>query len=372
MTMYEAFTARTRRVQGLMDEQQVDALLVLSSEDYFYFTGDTRRQPRVLIPRKGEPTLFVFASEIQEAGTQTWISDIRGYRGLHEMMLGIISILKEMGLEKPKVALEMEFATPYFLVERFKTANPTAEVVDAKSLVSPLRRTKDAEEVEQIQRAAELADLGIQTATEIIRAGMTELEVATEVEYALRKNGADRLAFPMFVNSGHRSLWLHGTATRKPIEQGDLIVVDIGPVHMGYCAEICRTFSVGEPSDEARHLYSLYWQMQRVALEQARPAVATHHIEAKIEEVLKGDGYEEYFIRGYLHGIGLAFEETPFPTIFPEDVLLPLEEGMTLAFGHPILSVPGIGGVRVEDTVLLEESGATWLTRSPRDEIIVV
>jgi len=370
--MYEVFEERTKRLQERMVEEGVDAFLVLAGEDYYYFTGDVRRQPRVLIPREGEPIIFVFASEIEEARKQTWIADVRGYRGLHEMMLGIINFLKESGWEKPKVALEMEFATPYFLVERFKIANPQVELVDAKPLVAPLRKIKGPEELERITRAAELADLGIQTATEIIQPGMTELEVATEVEYTLKKNGADRLAFPMFVNSGYRSLWLHGTATRKPIEKGDLIVVDIGPVYMGYCADICRTFSVGEPSEEARHLYGLYREMQRVGLEQAKPGVPTHKIEARIEEVLKGGGYEEHFIRGFLHGIGLAFEEMPFPTIFPEDVLVPLEAGMTLAFGHPILSVPGIGGVRVEDTVLLQEDGPVYLTRSPRDDIIVV
>ena len=288
------------------------------------------------------------------------------------MMLGIIGFLQESGWEKPKVALEMEFGTPYFLVERFKMANPQVEVVDAKPLVAPLRKIKEPKEVESVERAAELADLGIQTAGEIIRPGMTELEVATEVEYVLKKDGADRLAFPMFVNSGHRSLWVHGMATRKPIEKGDLIIVDIGPVYMGYCADICRTFCVGEPSEEARQLYSLYREMQRVALEEARPGVAIHEIEKRIEEVLKGGGYEEQFIRGFIHGIGLAFEEMPFPTIFPEDVLVPLEAGMTLAFGHPILSVPGIGGVRVEDTVLLQEDGPVYLTRSSRDQIMVV
>ena len=370
--MYEIFQNRTKRVQERMAEDGVDAFLVLSGEDYYYFTGDVRRQPRVLIPRQGDPMLFVFAAEIEEAKRQTWITDIRGYRGLHEMMLGIIGFLKELGVDKPKMALEMEFATPHFLVERFKTANPLVEIVDAKPLVAPLRSIKEPEEVERIQRAAELADLGIQTAREIIRPGMTELEVATEVEYVLRKNGVDRLSFPMFVNSGYRSLWLHGMATSKPIDKGDLIIVDIGPVYMGYCADICRTFSVGEPSEEARRLYGLYREMQRRALEVAGPGVPIHKIEAQIEEVLKDDGYEEHFIRGFVHGIGLAFEEMPFPTIFPEDVLVPLEAGMTLAFGHPILSVPGIGGVRVEDTVLLQEDGPVYLTRSPRDDIIVV
>jgi Xaa-Pro aminopeptidase len=246
------------------------------------------------------------------------------------------------------------------------------ELVDGGPLVSPLRRVKSAQEVALIREAARLADLGIETARRVIRPGVPELEVATEVEYVLRKDGADGLGFPMFVNSGDRSLWLHGGATRKPIQPGDLIIVDIGPVYHGYHADICRTFSVGQPSQQAQRLYGLYRRMQEAALEAARPGVALHEVEAQIEEVLKGEGLEDYYLRGFIHGVGLSFEETPFPTIFPEEVLMPLEAGMTLAAGHPTLSVPGVGGVRVEDTVYLADLGVEVLTTAPRDQIIVV
>ncbi len=326
--MEEIHRQRIKRLQRNMAEQGVDVFLILTGADYVYFTGDVRRQPRAIISRDGEPVLLTFASEVEEAREATGLSQIIPYRGLHEMMQAIMAFFKSLGVEKPKVAIEMEFATPAFLMDRFKMANPQVEVVDAKALVSPLRQVKSAEEVASIRRAAELADLGIQRAREVIRPGVSELDVATEVEYTLKKNGADRLGFPMF-NSGRRSLWLHGTATRKLTEAGDLILVDIGPVYQGYNADICRTFSVGEPSEEARRLYSLYREMQKVALEAARPGVALHKVEAQIEEVLKEDGYQDYYLRGFIHGVGLSFEETPFPTIFPEDVLMPLEAGMT-------------------------------------------
>lgn len=370
--MEEIHRQRIKRLQQNMGEQGVDAFLILAGEDYFYFTGDVRRQPRAIIPRDGEPVLLTFASEVEEAREATGLSEVIPYRGLHEMMQAIMAFFKGLGVEKPKVSIEMEFAMPAFLMDRFKMANPQVEVVDAKALVSPLRRIKSAEEVALIRKAAELADLGIQRAREVIRPGISELDVATEVEYTLKKNGADRLGFPMFVNSGRRSLWLHGTATRKLIEAGDLILVDIGPVYQGYNADICRTFSVGEPSEEARRLYGLYREMQKAALEAARPGVALHKVEAQIEEVLEEGGYQDYYLRGFIHGVGLSFEETPFPTIFPEDVLMPLEAGMTLAVGHPTLSVPTIGGVRVEDTVHLTEDGIEVLTSAPREEIIVV
>lgn len=362
---------RIARLQEIMATQNVDALLVLTSEDYVYFTGDLRRQPRAIIPREGDPILLVFASEVEEARENTGLQDIRPYRGLHEMMLAIMSYFKTVG-ERPRVAISMEFGTPAFLLERFKMANPRVELVDSKPLVSPLRQVKSAEEIDLIRKASALADLGIETAKQVIRPGITELDVATEVEYVLKKRGIDRLSFPMFVNSGRRSLWLHGTATRKVIEPGDLIVVDIGPVYQGYCADICRTFSIGEPSQKAAALYNLYYRMQTTALNEAQPGKPLHRIEEQIEKLLDEAGYRDYYLRGFIHGIGLGFEETPFPTIFPEDVLVPLEEGMTLAVGHAILSVPGIGGVRVEDTALVTASGAQLLTHAPRESIIVV
>ena len=364
--------ARIERLQQNMAAKDVDALLILTAGDYVYFIGDLRRQPRAIIPRQGRPILLTFAAEAEEARQATGLDDVRPYRGLHEMMLAIMAFFKSLDKEKPKVAIEMEFATPAFLMERFKLANPRVQVVDSKPLVAPLRQIKGAEEVALIRKAAELADLGIERARQVIRAGITEAEVALEVEYAVRKAGADRLGFPMFVNSGQRSLWLHGMATPKVIERGDLIVVDIGPVYQGYHADICRTFSVGEPSAQAQELYRLYHEMQRTALAAARPGVALHQIEGQIEKVLAGAGYAEHFIRGFMHGVGLGFEETPFPTIFPEDVLAPLAAGMTLAVGHTTLAVPGIGGVRIEDTVHLTAEGPVYLTQAPREAIIVV
>ncbi|MGQ9683592.1 MAG: M24 family metallopeptidase [Anaerolineae bacterium] len=363
---------RLDRLQQAMDKLGVDALLVMTLADYLYFIGDLRKQPRAIIRRQGPPILYAFAAEVEQIKAATGLSDVRPYRGLHEMMMAIMATLKGLGTEKPKVAIELEFGTPAFLLERFKLANPQVQVVDAKPLVAPLRQIKDEGELAMVRRAAELADLGIERARQVIRAGVTEAEVALEVEYAVRKAGAMALGFPMFVNSGARSLWLHGAATDKRIEAGDLVLVDLAPVVGGYHADICRTFSVGQPSAEAARLYGLYLQMEQTALTVARPGLPLHQLEAQVEKVLAAEGLADHYLRGFVHGVGLSFEETPFPTIFPEDVLAPLEAGMTLAVGHPTLAVPGVGGVRVEDTVHLTEAGAELLTQAPREGLIVV
>lgn len=359
--------SRMSRIQELMKGQGVDALLILNLESYFYFIGDVRRQPRLLIPQTGEPTALFFAGEEEEFARTSWIKKIHTYRAMHEMMLGIIGFFSSLGKDKLVVGIEMDFSAPAFLLERFKMANPNVEVVDSKGLISTLRKVKEPAEIEAIRQACRIADMGMKAAIAVIKEGVRELDVAIEAEYAMKKAGAERMAFPIFVNTGYRSQWLHGMATAKKIEKGDLIILDMGPVCNGYCADICRTLILGKPLEGQRQLHQLYREMQKQAIDSLKPGTKIFEIEDKIHEVVAKAGYGDYYVRGFIHGIGLGFEETPFPTIFAEDVMEPILAGMTLSVGHSILAVPGIGGARVEDTLLVTDKGVEILTHFPRE-----
>jgi Xaa-Pro dipeptidase len=362
----ELYKERVRKAQELMQKIGLDVLLILSPENFFYFTGDLRKPPRILIPKQGEPTLLVFASELEEVKKINWIHDIKTYRALHEMMLRIIEYLNSLGIEHPKVGVEMEFATPAFLLDRFKMANPQVEVLDAKPVLGELRKRKNETEIECIRKACQIADSGMELAMKMIREGIKEMEIAFEVEFQMRKAGADRIAFPIFVNSGYRSLWIHGTATEKKIERGDFILIDLGPVYKGYCGDICRTFVLGKVTDKQKQLHSVYSQMQLAVMESIKPGVKLFELEEKAYQIANKSGFGEYYIRGFVHGLGLNFEELPFPTIFAEDIMEEVCSNMTLAVGHSVLSVPHIGGARVEDTVLVKENGIEMLTKFPR------
>jgi Xaa-Pro aminopeptidase len=335
-----------------MDDQGIDALIVLSLENYRYFTGDLRKQPRMLIPREGDPLVLVFEGEKEEAEEKTGM-EIKTYRAMHEMMGIIIKFFNSLGVETPKVGIEMEFSTPAFLIDRFRIANPHVEVVDAKPVISPLRKIKDQYELHLMKKAAKLADTAMEKAVDMLKPGITEREVAIEVEYVIRKKGAERLAFPMFVNSGGRSQWLHGMATEKRIEEGDLVLIDIGPVYEGYCADIARTVVIGKATEEQKKIHGLYLEMQEKIIEMIEPGITILDIDRHNEKFMKKHGMKELYVKGFLHGIGLNFEETPFPTIFPEDQMEEVEKGMVLAAGHSVLAVKGTGGVRVEDTLFV-------------------
>lgn len=362
----QIYKERMRKAQQIMQRIGLDLLLILSPENFFYFTGDMRKPPRILIPKQGEPTLMIFASELEEVKKFNWIKNIKTYRALHEMMVGIIEYLNSLGIEHPKVGVEMEFATPAFLLERFKMANPQVEVVDAKPVLGELRKRKSESEIECIRKACQIADGGMELAFKMTREGVREKDIAFEVEFQMRKAGAERIAFPIFVNSGYRSLWIHGTATEKKIERGDFILIDLGPVHQGYCGDICRTFVLGKATDKQKQLHSIYSQMQLAVMESIKPGVKLYELEEKAYEIAHKAGFGEYYVRGFVHGLGLNFEELPFPTIFPEEIMEEICSGMTLAVGHSVLSVPHIGGARIEDTVLVKDEGIEMLTKFPR------
>ncbi|WP_456478865.1 M24 family metallopeptidase [Geoglobus ahangari] len=351
------YRKRIRRAQEQMESAGIDAFLALSLENYRYFTGDVRKQPRMFIPANDEPFVIVFESEIEEAERKTGL-EAKGYRALHEMIGHVVSFLNSLDTETPTVAVEMEFSTPAFLLERFRMANPHVEVVDAKQIVAPLRKFKDRYELDFMRKAGKLADIAMEKALELLRPGVSEREIALEVEYHVRKKGAERLAFPMFVNSGERSLWLHGLATDRKIEDGDVVLIDVGPVYEGYCADIARTFVVGNATEEQRRVHRAYVEMQEKtieAIEGSKGEVSVLDLERRNAEFLKSVGFGDSYVRGFVHGIGLNFEETPFPTIFPEDLREIIEKDMTLSVGHSVLSVRGVGGFRVEDTIYVGE-----------------
>lgn len=362
----EVYKERVRKAQELMQKAGLDFLLILTPENFFYFTGGMRKPPRLLIPKQGEPTLMVFASELEEVKKTSWIKSVKTYRALHEMMMGIIEYLAASGIEHPKVGVEFEFATPAFLLDRFKMANPQVEVLDAKPVIGELRKRKDESEIDCIRKACEIADSGMELAAKMIHEGVMEKDIAFEVEFQMRKAGAERIAFPIFVNSGYRSLWIHGTGTEKKIERGDFVLVDLGPVYKGYCGDICRTFVLGKATDKQKQLHSIYSQMQLAVMESIKPGVKIFELEEKAYQIANKAGFGEYYVRGLVHGLGLNFEELPFPTIFAEDVMEEISSNMTLAVGHSVLSVPYIGGARVEDTVLVKDDGIEALTKFPR------
>jgi Xaa-Pro dipeptidase len=364
---------RVAAAQGLMQANGIDALLILTHDDYIYFFDDDRFQPRAIVPQKGPPVIICSHGEEGEVREGLGTQEVRVFatvgQQMHEVVTAVQELQSSLG-RPPTIGVQFWFETPAALLQLFQQANPRVKVVDSAPVMDTLRMVKSPQELTLMQEAARIAERGMEAALQAVRPGVSENEVAAEAIYAVRKAGASGTAVPIFVNSGVRSLWLHGTATDKAIERGDLVVIGLVPVFKGYCVDLTRVAVVGQPTDDQRRLFDTYLAAQRAAVEAVRPGVPVSQLDKAAEVVVKDAGFGQHYVKGMGHGIGLRFEETPAPTIHPKHASVALQDGMTIAVGHPVLAVPGIGGVRLEDTGLVTAGGWQAITEYPKELLI--
>lgn len=360
---------RLQHAQELMRQNGIDAYLILTHDDYIYFFGEDRYQPRAVIPAAGIPIIITFRGEEDEITENLGAQDVRVFGTVGQQIREVVDLMRQLKGDKPALTLgvQMWFSTPAFLLNVFQKANPQVSVVDIAPVMDGLRMIKDNDEVALMRRAGEIAAIGMKVAAGVIRPGVTENEVAAEAEYAMRKAGGHGTATPVYVNSGIRSGWLHGTATDKRIQEGDLIVLDLVPRYQGYCANLCRTFVAGTPTARQRELFDVYKRAQAAGIKALRPGMRMRDIDNAAKAVFDAAGYGNLYVFGISHSIGLGFEESPAPTIHLTDSTMPVLEGMTLTAGHSVLSVPGIGGVRIEDTFQITADGPVALTVYPTE-----
>jgi Xaa-Pro aminopeptidase len=369
--MTGVYEDRTRELQRLMKGERLDGILIFDLANYFYYSGDLRKQPRAYIPAEGQPTILAFAGDVEDVKRSSWIQDVRPYTAMHEMMVAVMHLMKDTGKERPVLGANFDFHLPAFLVERFKLANPQVTIKDASDILMQQRIVKSSGEIENLAMAQRIATFGMERAREVIKAGAHEYEVAAEIEHEIRRKGAEALSFGSFVNSGPRSLGIHGMATRRKIEPGDPVLVDVSPVYNGYCGNLTRLFHVGKPKQELVEISEAFVAAKQSAVDAAKIGAKVMDLDNAFYESLKTKGLGEYQVRGISHGIGLAFEEKPFPTIFPEHMIFELRRDMTISIGHSLLYVPGKGAARFEDVYRATEKGAEPLVRYDSSLIVV-
>lgn len=240
-------------------------------------------------------------------------------------------------------------------------------LVVTEGLVEGLRVVKDPAEIAALREAAArlsgVADAGF----DAVRAGVREQDVAAQIEAEMRAQGFDRIAFDTIVASGPYSALPHHRAGERRLAEGDLVVLDFGGVLSGYCSDLTRTVAVGEIGVEQRRLHQAVLEAQQAAIEAVRPGVTTTAVDAAARNVLERHQLGEAFGHGTGHGLGLEVHEEPRLTRPRQDVPpVPLEPGMVFTI-EPGAYIPGLGGVRIEDDVLVTQTGCEVLTSVPRE-----
>lgn len=234
-------------------------------------------------------------------------------------------------------------------------------------MVEALRAIKEPEEIKAIARAVRLTDEAFTEALPTVRAGASTREVALAIEWHMRTHGGQAAAFGLIVAAGARSAMPHATTIEQVIEPGDFVKIDIGAVVDDYCSDMTRTVVVGKASERQRRMYEAVCEAQARALEGIRAGTTGREADALARDELKRAGFGENFGHGLGHGVGLEVHERPRLAHASEDVL---EEGMVVTV-EPGVYVPGFGGVRIEDLVVVEAGGVRNLTSSPKELLVV-
>ena len=356
---------RIARVQARMREEGLVAIVIVNHDDYRYLFGTDRVQPRAIIPVEGPPTIIAFTGEEPEIRASLGGGDVLVFGSVGGQIHEVVGLLREL-VERvgapesgpPKVGMQMWFDTPAFLVELFRKVNPGVEVVSSDPVMDPLRMVKDEGELALMTAAQRVAGIGMDRARELLRPGVTAHEIATEATYAMMRAGAERTSTPIYVTFGIETCMLHGRLSPRPLQPGEMAVIDLTPQVEGYCANLARTFVLGKPDDRQRTLLEAYADVIPAVRDAMRPGATVAQLDGVVGAVLERHGFGAYHVHGIGHGLGLRFEETPASTIIPPHRNVPLREDMTMTIGHTVLAIPGFGGVRHEDVYRVTPTGA--------------
>lgn len=228
--------------------------------------------------------------------------------------------------------------------------------------VEALRYIKSTTEIEYIEQAATIADKALALMLNSVKAGVTERELAIELDYQMAKLGSEEVSFATILLFGERSALPHGIPSARKLKNGDFILIDFGAVVNGYRSDMTRTFIFGQASAEQKHVYQLVQTAQQAAIDEVSEGVLGSHLYQQSANILLNSEYKQYAGEGLGHGVGLVLHELPF--IGP-DCHSPIEKGSVITI-EPGIYIPGWGGVRIEDDVVLTDEGLKIITKSPK------
>ena len=360
--------ARLERLRGKLGERELDWLLVTQPENRSYLSGFGERDVSLgssaawLLVGRGAAFLITSFLYYEAAVRQAeGFEVVRGAPRFHDGVAEALGAApaSQIGFEAGWLTVELY----HDLAERLGEKH---ELVPTTGLVEELRQIKDAGEIEAIRAANELTDRAYKHVVGLLRPGLTEKQVAWEIEKYMREHGAEGMAFEPAVAAGPHSAVPHHSPTDRPIAASEPIWIDCGARLNGYCGDLTRSFCLGSADERFAEIYGIVLRAQEVAIEGLRAGLTGVEGDALARDVIREAGHGDAFGHSLGHGIGLAIHELPRVSPLGKDVLQP---GM-LTSVEPGIYLPGWGGVRIEDLVVIEESGVRNLTRAPKQMVI--
>ncbi len=350
---------KIRRFLKEISSNNVDAFLVTAVPNIRYLTDFTGEDAFLIAA--SEKLLLIVDSRFTTQAKSEVHKDVEVLEYSGSIVEFIKSILLKyrihwLGIERNRLNLDL-----YLSLKEISFIN----LVPLTNVIELLRIIKDEEEADTIRKACEISSKSFLETLPFIKEGVTEKDIAAELEYRFKKNGADKPSFNTIVAAGERGALPHGTPSERKIKAHELIVMDFGVFYNGYASDTTRTVCVGEPDEESLKIYNIVEEAQKVGREAVKEGIYCRELDSRVRNFIKENGYGKYFIHGLGHGVGLEIHELPFvnsrsPFELIENMVITVEPGVYL---------PNKFGVRIEDTILVKKDKGEILTNLPHDLI---
>jgi Xaa-Pro dipeptidase len=354
------------RQDNLQNIPEADAVIIVPGSNMVYFTGlefHLSERPIIAIFMDGQLSFIIPELEVPklnarpdlEARYFMW-GDSEGYMGAFLQAVNALDLRgKTLGVDGLTMRVTEMLA--------FLTIDPTLGIKPVERDLMRIRAHKTPEEVEAMRQAIQKSEKALDSLLAWVEPGMTEKQIAAKLSEELLNQGVHGLAFESLIQTGPNSALPHGMSNERELQRREFLLIDFGGHMDGYPADITRTFCLGTPSSEMQTIYDTVMMANQAAINAAKPGVPMGVVDKAARDVITAAGYGEYFIHRTGHGLGLGgHETTPQIAAGVTDVL---EPGMTFTI-EPGIYIPGMGGVRIEDNVLVTEDGLEVLTHYPK------
>jgi Xaa-Pro dipeptidase len=357
---------RIAKLLQLAAQSNLSAVAIMPGPNMHYFAGLhfhlSERPTLAIFPVQGQPALVCPAFEATKTQRSPVAWQLFTYIDGQDPQEVFHAACHALHLDQTRVGIEA-YKLRVLELRLLEKAAYALACEPADALIAQLRMIKDAGEIAAMRRAAQITGQALDDVIDAVRAGMTERQIANLLTQALLQRGAEGLAFDPLVQSGPNTALPHATAGERVIQAGDLLLLDFGVTVDGYNSDITRTFAVGQASAEVKKIYELVKQANAAGRAAARPGASGQDVDRAARKVIADAGYGQYFTHRTGHGLGLEGHEPPYMV---EGNAVPLEAGNTFTI-EPGIYVPGLGGVRIEDDMVVTEDGAESLTRYDRE-----
>lgn len=356
------------RLQKLLESVDADVVAIVPSPNMEYFTGlhfHLSERPTIAFVSKAGLSFIIPQLEMTkltnrpdlEAQAFGW-SDSDGYEQ------AFASAISALGLDGTEQLGVDGMTMRVFEWLALATGGATiSNALDIGQELLNIRSYKTADEIALMQEAIDISEEALRRTVEWAKVGMTELEISKKLNDEMSNLGAEGLAFGSLILTGENSALAHGTTSHRKLGKNEFLLIDFGAKKQGYPADITRTFCLDEPTEQMREIYDAVLRANLAAQAIAKPGVTCHEVDKAARDVIVEAGYGEYFTHRLGHGLGLSGHE--LPNIAENNHVL-LEEGMVFTI-EPGIYLPGIGGVRIEDDVVVTADGIRSLTSFPRE-----